>query len=452
MNCEVCGDIGSCISCVHCQFKFCKSCFKFYISTQPKELSLKCPNCKRPMHIIKRKPLEMIGLETINKLKGMEDDYRKPFDEIIKQYSAEDIKRFQSLNKLSKVIDCRLMTDTNDVESHYHERIIKNLIKFIKLDLPVDIKYYIQTEVFITTPDELLYDLIDVIDEKLKDINVKYLKYKREKFEEFAVDNYCHKHNSTKVSSYPLIVCNCKCGGLVLKPDYKCNICGSIHCHECFQEDHEGECDNVFIEFNKDAKPCPICGRLYKHDGGCDHMLCTNCRTQYKFSNGEIIIGRMVDLKPTDQLGKTMFDLKAQECSLTDVDPDEMKYIMIEAVEEKHPLFKYLYFNGEKSLQAIRKILLELYIAKADPLAIGIIVELLHITKRLYHRIEELLSFLYFQDVKRSTADHYMAFILNEKYEFCKSIEKYDCSVELDFTFIDKYKKKYKQTKYFNEE
>lgn len=452
MSCEVCGDSEEYISCIHCQFKFCKPCFKFYVSTQPKELSLKCPNCKRPMHVIKRKPLEMVGLETINKLKDLEDDYRKPYNEILKRYSIEDIKRFRSLHKLSRAIDGRLMMKTNDIESHYHERIFKNLIKFIQLDLPIDIKYYLQTDAFITTPDNLLYELIYIIDEKLKGINIEYLKYKREEFEDYAVDNYCHKHNSDKVSSYPLIVCNCKCGGLVLKPDYKCNKCGIIHCNKCFQEAHDGDCDEIFVEFNKDAKPCPICGRLYKHDGGCDHMLCSACRTQYKFSNGEIIIGRMIDLKPTDQLGKTMFDLKAQECSLSDVDPDEMKYIMIDAVEKKHPLFKYLYFNGENSLHAIREILLKLYISEADPLAIGVIIELLHITKRLYHRIEELLSFLYFQDVEPSIADHYMAFILNEKYEFCKSIEKYECQVTLDLTFIDKYKKKYKRTKYFNED
>lgn len=451
MSCEVCREESEYVNCSHCQFKFCKSCFQFYISTQPKELSLKCPNCKRPSHIIKHTPLEMVGTEAINKLKDMEEEFKKPYDALTKKYSAEDMERFHSLLKLSKAIYVRLLVGPDDYVSISHERIIKKLIKFIELDLPVDTKHFTATEMFATTPGNLLVDLFKVIDGKLVDVDLEHLKYKRKEFAIHAVDNWCHKHNSNKVSSYPLIVCNCRCGGLVLKPDFKCNKCGCIHCSKCFQELHEGACDSVFIDFNKDAKPCPICGRLYKHDGGCDHMFCCGCRTQYKFSNGEIIIGRMVDLKPTDQLGKRMFDFKSQECSLNDIDPDEMKFIMLKTVDDKYPLFKYLYFDGEKALSIIRELLVDLYIANKDAISVGAAVELLHITKRLYHRIEELLSFLYFQDVNEKVADHYMAFIQMEKYNFCNKIRKYGCEVYINGSFIEEYKKKYKDSKYFND-
>ena len=417
MNCEVCWDECGISRCTHCSFRMCNTCYDDFITSQPKELAPICPICKRPMHILEKVALEMTGKEAYNKLQQMHELYRKPYQLMEDKYDKDERKNFRMLSAMQTFIHLRLSLSEIDDEDPAVTKYARNLMTMIENDMVT--RDIVNSPMFPEIKDDTLMVILDAIDKKLEGVDIKHLKYKDGDFIDYAARNWVHEHKK-KVSHYPDILFNCICGGLVMLPDYKCNECGKCFCSNCWQEKHEGKCNDEWKKLNEGAKPCPVCGTLYKHNGGCDKMYCTKCKTQYYFDSGEIIIGRMVDLKPTDELGKTMFGLKAQVCSLEDIDPDEMDDIMYEVVLEKFPFAKHIILDYPNLIEETRKYLARAYIKNEDAMILGQIIEALHFLKRLYHRAMEFVAFAYFQEVTEDVATRYVKFIMSE---FVKSVE-----------------------------
>ena len=83
-----------------------------------------------------------------------------------------------------------------------------------------------------------------------------------------------------------------------LSTAWKCDICESKVCSDCYQiksttEDHH--CKKEDLEtaeyIRKNAKNCPNCGEMIEKKEGCDQMFCTSCHTAFSWKTLEIVKG-----------------------------------------------------------------------------------------------------------------------------------------------------------------
>ena len=83
-----------------------------------------------------------------------------------------------------------------------------------------------------------------------------------------------------------------------LSTQWKCGLCEKWTCPECHEfkgdnRDSPHTCDPNSVEtakmLKKDSKPCPKCQCLIFKVSGCDQMWCTQCRTAFNWSNGNIV-------------------------------------------------------------------------------------------------------------------------------------------------------------------
>jgi hypothetical protein len=83
-----------------------------------------------------------------------------------------------------------------------------------------------------------------------------------------------------------------------LSTAWKCDICDSKVCSDCYQiktnpEDHH--CKKEDLEtaeyIRKNAKNCPNCGEMIEKKEGCDQMFCTSCHTAFSWKTLEIVKG-----------------------------------------------------------------------------------------------------------------------------------------------------------------
>ena len=84
-----------------------------------------------------------------------------------------------------------------------------------------------------------------------------------------------------------------------LSTQYKCELCKLFTCPECFEiigyskEDHH-VCKDENLKsaemIKKETKGCPKCGvRIFKISG-CDQMWCTECKVEFSWNTGKIVI------------------------------------------------------------------------------------------------------------------------------------------------------------------
>jgi len=83
-----------------------------------------------------------------------------------------------------------------------------------------------------------------------------------------------------------------------LSTQWKCGLCEKWTCPDCHElkglnRDAPHTCDPNSVEtakmLKKDSKPCPNCQSLIFKISGCEQMWCTQCRTAFNWSNGNIV-------------------------------------------------------------------------------------------------------------------------------------------------------------------
>lgn len=85
-----------------------------------------------------------------------------------------------------------------------------------------------------------------------------------------------------------------------LSTGWKCDICESKVCSDCYQIKQETTtnphvCKKDDLEtadyIRKNAKNCPKCGEMIEKKEGCDQMFCTSCHTAFSWRTLEIVQG-----------------------------------------------------------------------------------------------------------------------------------------------------------------
>ena len=83
-----------------------------------------------------------------------------------------------------------------------------------------------------------------------------------------------------------------------LSTAWKCGICSSWACPECFEikglvHDAPHTCTAEALAtaalIRKDTKPCPSCGEMINKIDGCDMMWCVSCHTPFSWNTGNVI-------------------------------------------------------------------------------------------------------------------------------------------------------------------
>jgi hypothetical protein len=82
-----------------------------------------------------------------------------------------------------------------------------------------------------------------------------------------------------------------------------CNTCMTEVCPDCKEIKHEGPCNKDITEsvdeIDKVTKPCIGCRAPILKDGGCDHMTCRFCGTEFWWSTGELFkLGKRLRAPP----------------------------------------------------------------------------------------------------------------------------------------------------------
>jgi ankyrin repeat protein len=103
---------------------------------------------------------------------------------------------------------------------------------------------------------------------------------------------------------------NCSFGGIVPCSDTVCWECGHVWCGFCKSAAHkpgeqcELEQEVLSVEFYKTfARPCPSCRAQTEHTGGCSHMRCAQCQTEWCWVCGRLYQGRYTFDLSTDPCG-----------------------------------------------------------------------------------------------------------------------------------------------------
>lgn len=92
---------------------------------------------------------------------------------------------------------------------------------------------------------------------------------------------------------------------------YKCGLCNTTVCKDCFaiKTDSEHKCKPEDIatveEIKKSTKPCPKCGSRIQKLSGCDQMFCTSCNTAFSWTSGKVILGNVHNPHYFEYLNRT---------------------------------------------------------------------------------------------------------------------------------------------------
>jgi len=85
-----------------------------------------------------------------------------------------------------------------------------------------------------------------------------------------------------------------------LSNSYECGLCDTKVCSLCHEVKPSARtgphtCDPGTVEtirqIRREAKPCPTCASLISKIDGCNQMWCTQCRTAFSWTTGQIVTG-----------------------------------------------------------------------------------------------------------------------------------------------------------------
>lgn len=132
---------------------------------------------------------------------------------------------------------------------------------------------------------------------------------------------------------------------------------------------------NEILQLNreKDTKPCPSCAAHIYKTGGCNHMVCTQCKTEFSWENGNIqVLNPVVHTPPffENSAQTPSYHTLLQHCVRTYGHDNRSKFIMNTyrlAVHIHQVEIKRIYATDwSKSIQPMRKKWLQKKISNAQ--------------------------------------------------------------------------------------
>jgi len=243
------------VMCLYCNFEICTSCVKKYLLDK-----VECMNCKKEWSndfIQNNTTISWFNNEYKNKRK--ENLFER--EKSLLQTAYPQLK--------AKRLEIKWKNDKKEIERQIEE--LQN--KKMNLDL-----------MYRHNSQRVLQGLEEQESEELENLNAEekenYLKSKGNRQVKF-------------IKACPVV--NCK--GF-LSTQYKCELCDTYVCKNCFElkkekNDETHVCDENLVktiqELLKSSKPCPKCGQGIQKIEGCKHMFCAACKTCFNWDTGDIM-------------------------------------------------------------------------------------------------------------------------------------------------------------------
>jgi len=159
------------------------------------------------------------------------------------------------------------------------------------------------------------------------------------------------------------------CKGFVMS-NWKCGLCSSLHCRNCYNLEGEGHICNIDDVRNIStilnmSKICPCCGIMIHKIDGCSQIWCTNCQTTFDYHTGIVECNSMIHNPHYYEWFRNNNDTDREGNDITDsnriVDNQMlMRHILVafgEDSEESSQLFRYT-----RLIMHVRHMLERLYI------------------------------------------------------------------------------------------
>lgn len=272
------------IECPSCRLCVCVECVERYCATQQDLIEITCMKCKRAWDyeflvkvsrsfVNRQKARVETSLIELERVKLPETQFYLQYDRAIDTHVREEINRANNtLYKLNDEIH-DLVENEQTVES---------------MSLPeISNKYYDLSQ-DIRRVKRRIYRLNKHVEDWKYGLRMTYTKYIPESLQN-------NKGPTIKCSH----VCPCSvdgCSGFVMEWNTEQNACGTCHtkyCKECNQPHADGHtCDPQDVasarEIVKSSKPCPSCAVRIQKIEGCDQMWCTQCKTAFSWTTGQI--------------------------------------------------------------------------------------------------------------------------------------------------------------------
>lgn len=269
------------ITCEYCDYKSCSSCCQSYL------LSINSPKCMNCNTLWSReyiqKTLTKSFVET--KLKQHHKEYLFDIEKALIPSTMPDIKKYKQIQNLNELIIknekkiLELQTQRNNyIKNHNKSILLKNL--------------YNNNENTTTLNSKLFKDSneIEIINNLIRGHTSEILELKNE----INIIKNVNPNVIQKIkNNIPIIRCpqnNCRA---FLNENYNCELCDIIVCSECYQikkQNHICSIDDISTVtlIKNQTKPCPVCAVYIYKLSGCDQMWCTNCRTAFSWTTGNI--------------------------------------------------------------------------------------------------------------------------------------------------------------------
>ena len=262
------------ITCEHCSFVHCLSCFKMYMQqTFPQ---VRCMNCKEEFSV-------SFIRKNVPKIFFFNDYMKSQTHKVVNQQNLKKHKR--KIQNKKKYIDhkiSKLKKEFNQKQSDFVKK--QKDIKLYRKQFPESI-----------TIDEAVIKHREVYSEysKCHEVYLKNL---------FEINKQSPKYNCFSNS----------CNGILFGSDdeLQCESCHKYVCGKCFimKDDKNHICDQENIDtttqLKEQAIPCPNCLSFISKTDGCNDMWCVNCNTAFLWSTGELIRGRFHNPHHTEWLKK----------------------------------------------------------------------------------------------------------------------------------------------------
>ena len=267
------------ITCEHCSFVICLSCFKTYMQeTFPK---VKCMNCSRELSI-------SFVRKNVSKTFFNNEFIKAKTQHVIKEQNVYfHRKRIQNKKKYIDYKISKLKKEFNQKQNELVQQ--QKDIKLYRKQFPESI-----------TIDEAII--------KHREVYAEYCKYHEVYLENlYELNKQSPKYNCFDNNCFGVLF-----GG---NNELHCETCHNYVCDKCFimKNDENHICSQEDLDtasyLKENSIPCPKCLSFISKTDGCNDMWCVNCNTAFMWPTGELIVGNfhnphhseMMEMKSSEQ-------------------------------------------------------------------------------------------------------------------------------------------------------
>lgn len=286
MSCQICFEENKTLhSCSRCSNKACVSCIQSWLLTIDQAKCFSCPQIWEEEFLSNILPKKFLSGEYKERIKKIAIEADVSLFSITQTTSAFKVSRF-----IQKYHDYVFKIPYAEMNNSQRQEILAKT-KIYRIPAVIDWFYKrLSNELVATIGDSRKNTLeprhkklVEIIDEKLKDII--------EEIESFSTE----ENSSADFFRCPYP----KCLGFV--QEGKCLICSKKSCGRCWEKmesddpslttNHICKDEDVDSVFNikRTSKKCPKCQvQIYKN-GGCNHMICLNCKLRFNWTTGTVL-------------------------------------------------------------------------------------------------------------------------------------------------------------------